>query len=96
MILLEGYVYHDKIVQVSTEHLRNHNPALSYSDFAEIWSLWRPGSARAGRGLGACLWPCVLGVLCVVCWVEGLNCLKAVILTAADISRLEELGGEQD
>ena len=36
MILLKGYVYHDKIVQVSTERLRNHNPALSYLDFAEI------------------------------------------------------------
>lgn len=53
----------------------------------------RPGPVRAGRGLGVCMTLCVG---CVMCWVEGVNCLKAVILTAADISRLEELGGEQD
>lgn len=66
MILLEGYVYHDKIVQVSTEHLRNHNPALSYSDFAEIWSLCqaRPREGRTGAGS-------VYDLVCWVCYVLG-------------------------
>lgn len=52
----------------------------------------RPCEGRTGAG-SVCMTLCVGRV---VCWVEGVNCLKAVILTAADISRLEELGGEQD